>query len=97
MQIDIVCYGTWRNICGPVFCNQVIDAYMQEQAYNEATFRIPDQSGWQPKHEVISSEQEYNDVLKTRLPLQHVLGTVTSIMQQRHEFFCLLAFVWKHM
>jgi pyrrolidone-carboxylate peptidase len=49
---------------------------MQAQAYNEATFREPDEDGWQPQHEPIDTHPgcSPDTCLHTRLPLQRVLG-----------------------
>jgi len=51
---------------------------MQAQAYNEATFREPDEDGWQPQHEPIDTHPgcSPDTCLHTRLPLQRVLGTL---------------------
>ena len=53
---------------------------MQAQAYNEATFREPDQDGWQPQHEPIDTQPGCtpDTCLHTRLPLPHVLGEYIS-------------------
>jgi hypothetical protein len=50
----------------------------QTQAFNEATFRIPDEDGWQPSHEKIDKQQPYDEVLSTDLPLPVIQGKPCS-------------------
>ena len=55
----------------------------QAQAYNEATFREPDEDGWQPQHEPIDTHPGCtpDTCLHTRLPLPHILGDLSSPSQ----------------
>lgn len=47
---------------------------LQAQARNEADFRVPDQGGWQPKHQPIDQLQSLKHVLRSALPLQDIAG-----------------------
>lgn len=49
---------------------------VQAQAYNEATFRDPDEDGWQPQHEPIDTHPGCtpDTCLHTRLELPHIIG-----------------------
>ncbi len=51
---------------------------LQWQAFNEATFRVPDEDGWRPDHEPIeaSCECPLGTRLITRLPIQSLLGAL---------------------
>ena len=47
---------------------------LQWQAFNEATFRIPDAEGWQPQQQPISPDWPLGTRLVTRLPVPSILG-----------------------
>ena len=47
---------------------------LQGRAKNEATFRTPDQDGWQPKKEKIDPEECLGARLSTDLPLEDISG-----------------------
>ena len=47
---------------------------MQKCAVNDATFRIPDMSGWQPSHESVCSDDPRMQVLDTSVPVDKVIG-----------------------
>jgi hypothetical protein len=47
---------------------------MQKCAVNDATFRIPDMSGWQPSHECVCSDDPRMQVLDTSVPVDKVIG-----------------------
>lgn len=49
---------------------------LQLQAYNDATFRVPDQDGWQPQREPIEDTEScpLDARLTTRLPVQTLAG-----------------------
>lgn len=49
---------------------------VQAQAYNEATFREPDEAGWQPQQEPIDINPgcTLDTCLHTRLELPHIVG-----------------------
>ncbi|DBA84937.1 hypothetical protein WJX79_003597 [Trebouxia sp. C0005] len=54
---------------------------LEAQAYNEATFREPDEDGWQPQHEPIDTHPgcSPDTCLHTRLPLQRVLDNLQTL------------------
>ena len=53
---------------------------LQAQAYNEATFREPDEDGWQPENEPIDTDPDCTSdtCLHTRLQLPHIIGEHAS-------------------
>jgi hypothetical protein len=57
-------------------CSPSLLLLLQWQAYNEATFRVPDEDGWQPEQEPIedSCECPLGTRLITRLPIPSLLG-----------------------
>lgn len=52
----------------------LLNPSLQWQAFNDATFRIPDEDGWQPQHEPVSPSWPLGARLLTRLPLPSLLG-----------------------
>jgi pyroglutamyl-peptidase len=51
---------------------------LESCAYNEATFRIPDQQGYQPLNVSIFDEEEYQCCLRTSLKLEGVADSMTQ-------------------
>jgi pyroglutamyl-peptidase len=55
---------------------------LESCAYNESTFRIPDQQGYQPRNISIFEEQEYKSCLRTSLNVDELAKTMTKRFPQ---------------
>ena len=55
-------------------------AWYQVRAKNEASFRCPDQDGWQPNHEAINPEECIDSYLCTDLPIKAIIGVAHAIL-----------------
>ena len=49
----------------------------QSQAFNEASFRVPDQAGWQPRGQPIDPHHSSSHRLVSDLPLDDVAGAIS--------------------
>lgn len=52
---------------------------LEEYAYNEANFRIPDVSGSQPRHQKIISDSDLGAPKKTRLRVHHIIQNLSKL------------------
>ena len=62
---------------------------LQMQAVNEATFRCPDEDGWQPNQEIIDHQDvSLHSQLQTALPLYQLQGMSPCIfMTNLYQMF----------
>ena len=72
-----------RQMCKVVFVHlgvsETSNAFALEQyAYNECDFRIPDVKGWQPRHEAISEHQECGQKLESDLAVVNLAQVLTQ-------------------
>ena len=51
---------------------------LETSACNEAKFRIPDQSGWQPDGVAINCEEDRTYIKKTKLPVRKLAGKIEN-------------------
>ena len=51
---------------------------LEECAYNNMTFRAPDEAGYQPQEECIVPNCDYDAVLRSNLPLEKISAQVCS-------------------
>ncbi|KAK9843535.1 hypothetical protein WJX81_007794 [Elliptochloris bilobata] len=54
-----------------------VDLKLEARAYNEATFRVPDESGWQPQGEPIDRDDAHA-ALETDLPVGMLAGSLRA-------------------
>jgi pyroglutamyl-peptidase len=52
---------------------------LEEYAYNEANFRIPDTSGFQPRHQKIVLDSDLGAPKKTGLPVHHIIQNLLKL------------------
>lgn len=52
---------------------------LESRASNEAKFRIPDQTGWQPDGVAIDGQEDCRFVRRTKLPVRKLAGTLNRI------------------
>lgn len=64
--------------------------FIQGAAYNEASFRCPDERGWMPVHERIDPKREIRAILESSVPLEiieskqeHFFPTTNHISKNR--------------
>lgn len=55
-------------------------AWYQVRAKNEASFRCPDQDGWQPEHEAIDTNKCIDSYLYTDLPIKAIMGAAHALL-----------------
>ena len=51
---------------------------LESCAYNNKTFRTPDQEGYQPGNECISFDQDFDDKTSTHLPLNEIADALST-------------------
>ncbi len=65
---------------------------LESTAYNEATFRIPDQSAWKPQGVPINSEEELDFVRTTPLPVGKLAESLSKydvlVSQDAGRYVC---------
>lgn len=64
---------------------------LEVRAKNEASFRCPDQDGWQPNHEAIDTEKCIDSYLYTDLPIKAIIasmGPETCLSTSAGLFVC---------
>lgn len=52
--------------------------HVEECAYNDATFRVPDRDGYRPTKECIVEDQEWGHCLKTELDVEALVDTLNA-------------------
>jgi pyroglutamyl-peptidase len=55
---------------------QATSVCLEEYAYNNMTFRVPDEAGFQPQQECITSVCEYDSALQSDLPLAAISAQI---------------------
>jgi len=56
---------------------------LEKCAYNDATFRIPDENGYQPKGETVCDHYEWGTLLKSTLDLPIIVSTLNDWMESK--------------
>ena len=73
---------------------------LEDRAYNDASFRVPDESGWQPQSVCIGDQNGLTFHHRTRFDLEHVCGALQArgheacVSQSAGRFIC--NFVYYH-